>query len=78
MPPPVIGFSPGLSILPNKKMGFVMKSKRTGKKRKMKSIVGLRKTGGKFIRHQKQSKKRRRRRRKKHSAADIPALMNVG
>lgn len=74
MPPPVIGFSPGLSIIKDSKpkMGFVMKTtKRAHKKRKIKASVGLKnKRGGKF-KKQKRVKRKRKRKKKQHKF-DIP------
>jgi hypothetical protein len=79
MPPPVVGFSPGITILKPKTMGFVMKSKRSKKRQKIKSGVGKKKIGGKFKRKRKTSKKgkRGRRRRKKSIPSNIPAVMDM-
>lgn len=77
MPPPVIGFSPGLSIIKTSKpkMGFVMKTTtKAHKKRKMKASVGLNnKRGGKFKKRKSVKRKRKRKKKKKQHKFEIPS-----
>lgn len=58
MPKPVIGISPGLSILNSKKMGVVKNRKQRVKKKY--SGIGL--SGGRFRRKRRVGRKKRRRR----------------
>jgi hypothetical protein len=75
MPSPVVGFSPGITILKPKTMGFVMKPKRSKKRQQMKSGVGKSKMGGRYKRKRKGSRKRKRGR--KRGKKSIPAIMDM-
>lgn len=79
MPKPVVGFSPGITILKPNTMGFVLKPKRSKKRQKMKSGIGKSKVGGRFKRKRKASKKRKRgrKRRRKAIPSNIPAVMDM-
>jgi hypothetical protein len=69
MPKPVIGISPGISILKKNKMGFSVKTRKHRRHRKKKPPgIGL--SGGRFKR-KKRGRKRRRRRRKHRSIPEL-------